>query len=53
MTDFVEVLRNAKHDKIKVLEQATGQEVDAYLRQNSQLSHDVIIVDSNTKNKKS
>ena len=44
MIDLVEALRTAKHDKLKVLERATAKEVEAYLRQNNQMSHDVIIV---------
>jgi hypothetical protein len=44
MTELLESLRNAKHDKLKVLEGATAQEVQDYLRQNGQFSHDVIVV---------
>jgi hypothetical protein len=44
MTDLVEALRHAKHDRIKVLERATAREVETYLRQNNQMSHDVIVV---------
>jgi hypothetical protein len=46
MTELIESLRNAKHDKLKVLEKSTAQEVQDYLRQNSQYSHDVIVVSS-------
>jgi hypothetical protein len=44
MADLIEALRSAKHDKLKILEQATAREVEAYLRQNSQFSHDIIVV---------
>ncbi len=46
MTELVEALRTTKHDKLKVLERTTAKEVEAYLRMNSQLSHDVIVVSS-------
>ncbi len=48
MTELLESLRNAKHDKLKVLEKTTSRDVETYLRQNSQMTHDVIIVSSRT-----
>ncbi len=44
MPDLIRALQSTKHDKIKVLEQATAKDVEAYLRQNSQMLNDVIIV---------
>jgi hypothetical protein len=44
MSELLECLRTAKHDRIKVLETATARDVEAYLRQNSQMVQDVIIV---------
>jgi hypothetical protein len=46
MSDLVESLRTAKHDRIKVLERATARDVETYLRQNSHMSQDVIVVSS-------
>ena len=45
MSQLQEELRNASFDKLKVFERVTStQEIDNYLRQNRQMSHDVIIV---------
>jgi len=41
MSELVEALRNAKYDK-----QATAKDVETYLHQNAQMSHDVIVVSS-------
>jgi hypothetical protein len=47
MSQLQEELRNATFDKIKVFEGVTSaQEMDSYIRQNRQLTHDVIIVSS-------
>ena len=46
MSELLDALRTTKHDKIKVFERVTARDVEAYLRQNGQLSHDVIIVSS-------
>ena len=46
MRELLASLQTTKHDKIKVLENAKASEVEAYLRQNPQLSHDVIVVSS-------
>jgi hypothetical protein len=47
MSQLQEELRSASFDKIKVLEGITSvQEIDSYIRNNRQLSHDVIIVSS-------
>ena len=47
MSQLQEELRNTKCDKLKVFEGVTSaQEVDSYLRQNRQLTHDVIVVSS-------
>jgi hypothetical protein len=45
MSDLIESLRTTiRHDKIKVLERATAREVETYLRQNSHMVHDVVIL---------
>jgi hypothetical protein len=45
MSQLQEELRNTTFDKLKVFEGVTSaQEVDNYLRQNRQLTHDVIIL---------
>ena len=45
MSQLQEELRNASFDKLKVFEGvSSAQEVDSYIRQNRQLSHDVIIL---------
>jgi hypothetical protein len=47
MSQLQDELRNALFDKLKVFEGvASAQEIDSYLRQNRQLSHDVIVVSS-------
>jgi hypothetical protein len=47
MSQLQEELRNTSFDKLKVLENVTSaQEIDNYLRQNRQLTHDVIVVSS-------
>jgi hypothetical protein len=47
MSQLQEELRHASYDKIKVFEGITSvQDIDSYLRQNRQWSHDVIIVSS-------
>ena len=47
MSQLQEELRNASFDKLKVFEGITSvQDIDSYLRQNRQLSHDVIVVSS-------
>jgi len=47
MSQLQEELRNASFDKLKVFEGVTsGQDIDSYLRQNRQMSHDVIVVSS-------
>jgi hypothetical protein len=45
MSQLQDELRNASFDKLKVFEGVTSvQEIDSYIRQNRQLTHDVIIV---------
>ena len=45
MSQLQDELRNSSFDKLKVFEGvASGQEIDSYLRQNRQLTHDVIIL---------
>jgi hypothetical protein len=46
MSELLESLRTTRHDKIKVLERATARDVETYMRQNSHMSHDVIVVSS-------
>jgi hypothetical protein len=47
MSQLQEELRNVSFDKLKVFENvSSAQEIDSYLRQNRQLSHDLIIVSS-------
>ena len=47
MSQLQEELRNASFDKLKIFEKITSaQEIDNYIRQNRQWSHDVIIVSS-------
>ena len=47
MSQLQEELRNTKCDKLKVFEGVTSaQDIDNYLRQNRQMSHDVIILSS-------
>ena len=46
MSELIKSLRNAKYDKLKILDKATAQEAQDYIRKNSQYSHDVIIVSS-------
>jgi hypothetical protein len=43
-TELLESLRNAKYDKLKLLEKTKAQEVQDYMRQNGQFTHDVIVV---------
>ena len=46
ISDLIRALQITKAERIKVLEQASAKDVEAYMRQNSQLSHDVIVVSS-------
>jgi hypothetical protein len=47
MSQLQEELRNTTFDKLKVFEGVTSaQEIDSYLRQNRQMSHDIIILSS-------
>ena len=47
LSQLQEELRNTTFGKLKVFEGITSaQEVDNYLRQNRQLTHDVIIISS-------
>jgi len=47
MSQLQEELRNTTSDKLKVFEAITSlQDIDNYIRQNRQMSHDVIIVSS-------
>jgi hypothetical protein len=46
MSQLQEELRNATFDKLKVFEGANARDVEAYLRQNSQMVHDVVILSS-------
>ncbi len=45
MSQLQDELRNASFDKLKVFEKVTSaQQIDSYLRQNRQLTHDIIIL---------
>ena len=45
MNQLQDELRNATVDKLKVFERVTSaQAIDSYIRQNRQLTHDVIIL---------
>jgi hypothetical protein len=44
MSQLQDELRNATVDKLKVFEGANAREVETYLRQNSQMIHDIIIL---------
>lgn len=45
MSQLQDELRNASFDKLKVFERVTSaQQIDSYLRQNRQLTHDIIIL---------
>jgi hypothetical protein len=45
MSQLQDELRNATFDKLKVFERVTSaQAIDSYLRQNRQLTHDIIIL---------
>jgi hypothetical protein len=46
MSQLQEELRKTSFDKLKVFEGANCREVEAYLRQNSQMLHDVVILSS-------
>ena len=46
MNQLQEELRNASFDKLKVFEGANARDVEAYLKQNSQMVHDVVILSS-------
>ena len=45
MSQLQDELRNATFDKLKVFERVTStREIDYYLRQNRQMTHDIIIL---------
>ena len=44
MSQLQDELRNASCEKLKVFERANSRDVEAYLRQNSQMIHDVVIL---------
>ncbi len=44
MSQLIEALRQTKLDRLKVIENATARDVENYMRQYSQLTHDVIII---------
>jgi len=46
MSQLQDELRNATFDKLKVFEGANSRDVQAYLRQNSQMVHDVVVLSS-------
>ncbi len=46
MNQLQEELRNASFDKLKVFESANSRDIEAYLRQNSQMVHDVVVLSS-------
>jgi hypothetical protein len=46
MSQLQDELRHAQVDKLKVFESANSRDVEAYLRQNSQMIHDVVILSS-------
>jgi hypothetical protein len=46
MSELQEELRKASFDRLKVFEGTNAREVETYLRQNSQMVHDVVILSS-------
>jgi hypothetical protein len=44
MSQLQDELRKASFDKLKVFERANSRDVETYLRQNSQMVHDVVIL---------
>ena len=45
MSQLQDELRHSSLDKLKVFERVTSaQEIDSYLRQNRQMTHDIIIL---------
>jgi hypothetical protein len=44
MSQLQDELRKASFDKLKVFEGANSRDVEAYMRQNSQMVHDVVIL---------
>ena len=44
MSQLQDELRKATFDKLKVFEAANAREVETYLRQNSQMIHDIIVL---------
>ena len=46
MSQLQDELRKASFDRLKVFEGANSRDVEAYLRQNSQMVHDVVILSS-------
>jgi len=46
MSQLLDELRSASFDKLKVFEGVNAREVETYLRQNSQMVHDVVILSS-------
>jgi hypothetical protein len=46
MSQLQAELRNATFDKLKVFEGANSRDIEAYLRQNSQMVHDVVVLSS-------
>ena len=46
MSQLQEELRNTSFDRLKVFEGANARDVETYLKQNSQMVHDVVILSS-------